>query len=88
MARGRTNRSHHYTTCLLFIYLYMTEVRWQALKDSNSYYKLVNYLYISICLLNIKYILVHLEHLLETCQLFPKEVDDHCTENKTGKYCK
>lgn len=31
--------------------------------------------------------LVHLEHLLETSQLFPKEVDDHCAENKTGKYC-
>lgn len=27
-----------------------------------------------------------LDHLLKTCQLFPKEVDDHCAENKAGKH--
>lgn len=37
-----------------------------------------------IGLLNNTYML---EHLLKTRQLFPKEVDDHCTENKAGKYC-
>lgn len=37
-----------------------------------------------IGLLNNTYML---EHLLKTCQFLPKKVDDHCTENKAGKYC-
>ncbi len=26
------------------------------------------------------------DHLLKTCQLFPKEVNDHCAENKAGEH--
>lgn len=34
------------------------------------------------------YMWVHWKHLLQTCQLLSKEMDDDCTEDKAGKYCK